>query len=96
LLVLVIVLIPVAAATGTAWDGLRTALQGGQTPIETALSLVGFVGLWLGGAILAAMVCAWRQAVWTVELVRRQRGTFGVSTPSRPGGWNTDVPSVTL
>lgn len=96
MLVLVIVLIPVAAATGTAWDGLRTALQGGQTPIETALSLVGFVGLWLGGAILAAMVCAWRQAVWTVELVRRRRGTFGVSNASRPGGWNTDVPSVTL
>lgn len=96
LALLVIVLVPVAAATGTAWDGLRIALQRGHTPVETVLSLVGFVGLWLGGAILAAMVCAWRQAVWTVDLVRRRRGTFGVSSPSRPGGWNTDIPSVTL
>lgn len=96
LVVLVLVLVPTAAATGAAWDGLRTALQRGHTPIEIAVSLVGFVGLWLAGAILAAMVCAWRQAIWTVDLARRRRGTFGVSTASRPGGWNTDVPSVTL
>lgn len=93
--VLVVVLIPVAAASGVAWDVLRDALRPGTSPIQLAAALIGFVGLWLGGLVLAAMIAAWRQAVWTVDLAGRH-GTLGHAAATRPGDWNTGSPSVTL
>jgi hypothetical protein len=61
------VLIPSALAAATGWDAVRAALTGGDGPILTVLTLIVFVGLWVGGLVLTAAMTAWRAAAWTVD-----------------------------
>ncbi len=73
LVALVLVLVPSAAAAVTAWDAVRASLSTGGSAIASLGLVVLFVGLWLGGLLLAAVVSAWRAAAWTVDTA----GTFG-------------------
>jgi hypothetical protein len=61
------VLIPSALAAATGWDAVRATLTNGGDPIATVLTLAVFVGLWVGGLVLAAAMTAWRAAAWTVD-----------------------------
>lgn len=94
--VLLLVLIPAAAAATVSWTGLRAALVSTAEPIVVVGALVVFVGLWAGGLALTGAVCAWRQAAWTVATVPWWRGTFGGSSTGRPGDWKSVDPSGTL
>lgn len=93
---LLLVLVPSAAAASVAWTGLRAALVTSGSPVLPIVALLVFVGLWLGGLALAGVVCAWRQAAWTVAWVRHGRGTFGGSVNGRPGDWKPAGTSGTL
>jgi hypothetical protein len=89
---LVLVLVPSAAAAVTAWDAVRAALSTGGSVIASLGLVALFVGLWLGGLLLAAVVSAWRAAVWTVDAA----GTFGATRSGREGDWNPHPSSATL
>jgi hypothetical protein len=92
LAVLVLVLVPSAAAAGTAWDAVRASLSTGDSAVAS-LGLVGlFVGLWIGGLALTAVASAWRAAAWTVDAA----GTFGATGNGREGDWNPGTESATL
>jgi len=95
-LVLVLVLLPTAAASAVSWTGLRAALADGSSPVAVGGALALFLGLWAVGLTLTGAVCAWRQAVWTVAMVPADRGTFGGSADGRPGDWNAGEASGTL
>jgi hypothetical protein len=94
--VLLLVLIPAAAAATVSWTGLRAALVTRAEPIVVVGALVAFVALWAGGLALTGAVCAWRQAAWTVAAVPWGRGTFGGSATGRPGDWKSAESSGTL
>jgi hypothetical protein len=67
-LALALVLAPSALAAGSAGDLLREAMNTPNEPIRLGLAVVLFVSLWVIGLALAAVICAWRAAVWTVGL----------------------------
>jgi hypothetical protein len=94
--VLVLVLVPSAAAAGSTLLAVRAAFDPFDDPLRAFAALVAFVGLWIGGLLLAGLVCAWRQAVWTVDAVRRGVGTFEPSGSTPAGGWNPAEVSGTL
>ena len=93
--VLVIVLVPSALAATSAWGTVGSVLTDEDDPIRLLVTVVAFVGLWIVGLLLTAVVCAWRAAVWTVVEVARE-GTFGGSTDRRPGHWRLGHSSATL
>lgn len=95
--VLLLIVGPVAAASGVAWDGLRILLATDLTssPLEILLVLVAFVGVWSAGLLVAGLLAAWRSAVWTLASVRA-RGTIGVTDSSHPGDWIDPEPSGSL
>lgn len=93
--VLLLVLVPAAAAASVAWAGLRAALADGDG-LAAVVGLVVFVALWGGGLVLAGMVAAWRHAAWTVDSVRRGHRTFGGSAVGRQGDWIAGGGSGTL
>lgn len=95
-LVLLLVLIPAAAASTVSWTALRSALAEAADPLVVGAALGAFLFLWIGGLVLAGAVCAWRQAVWTVAAAVHGRGTFGGSPTGRPGDWNSVETSATL
>jgi hypothetical protein len=92
---LALVLVPTAIATGSAWEALGGALRGGSDPPTVLVTVVLFVGLWVAGLFLVAIVSAWRAAVWTVADVTAA-GTFGGSTDRRPGDWRAGRTSARL
>ena len=92
LLALVVALVPSFAAAATALDVVRASLRGEAGPIPTLASVALLVLIWLGGLTLAAVVSAWRAAVWTVD----STGTFGAPGDGREGDWNDAPPSGTL
>jgi hypothetical protein len=89
---LVLVLVPSAAAAVTVWDAVRASLSTGGSAIASLGLVMLFVGLWLGGLLLAAVVSAWRAAAWTVDAA----GTFGAIRSGREGDWNPHPSSATL
>jgi hypothetical protein len=92
---LVVVLAPSALAAASAWAAVGAVLAERVDPFAVGTAVVLFVVLWVIGLFLAAVVCAWRAAVWTVAEVLGQ-GTFGGSSGSRPGDCQVDGSSVTL
>ncbi len=78
---LVVVLAASGFAGSAAWDGVRGALAFDGDPVAILLLVAVFIGLFLGGLVLLAVVSTWRNAVWTVDLA----GTFGGSDPSDRG-----------
>jgi hypothetical protein len=92
---LAVILVPAAVAAASAWGVVGAVLGDDAEPLPLLLTVVAFVGLWIVGLILVAVVCAWRAAVWTVAEVAR-KGTFGGSTDRRPGHWRGVRPSATL
>ena len=79
--VLVIVLGTTGLAAGATWNALGAELAiGDPSPVATVLLLL-FVGLFVGGLVLIGLACAWRNAVWTVEV----GGTFGGGGATRSG-----------
>ena len=94
-LTLAVVVAPSAIASGSAWSVVGTALDGAGDPLRDAVSVIALVFLWAVGLLLAAVICAWRAAIWTIEEVVRQ-GTFGGSTDRRPGDWREKGSSATL
>lgn len=94
-LVLIVVVAPSALAAASAWHAINAVLRERDDPITVLLAVVLFVALWVVGLLLAAVVCAWRAAGWTVAEVIEQ-GTFGGASDTRPGDWRTDPSSATL
>jgi hypothetical protein len=68
-LAVVAVLAPALVGAAIAWDRLGVVMALRTEP--SLFVLVVFVGLWLGGLVLAAPALAWRQAAWTFEAYRR-------------------------
>jgi hypothetical protein len=92
---LLLILLPAAVAASSAWGVAGTVLGDTTEPLPLLLAVVAFVGLWVVGLVLVAVVCAWRSAIWTVAEVAR-KGTFGGSTDRRPGHWRLVRSSATL
>ena len=81
LALLVVVMAPSAAAAAAAWTAVRASLATGGSVVITIVLVAAFVGLWLGGLVLAGAVSAWRAAAWTLEAA----GTFGAFGPAERG-----------
>ena len=94
-LALGLVVVPSAVAASSAWSAVGAALGQRDDPFPLLVAVVLFVTLWIAGLFLAAVVCAWRAAVWTIGDVAA-RGTFGGSTDRHPGDWRRDKSSATL
>ena len=94
-IVLLVILAPAAVAAGSAWEAVGTVLGDAADPLPLLLTVVVFVGLWMVGLVLVAVVCAWRAAIWTVAAATG-KGTFGGSTDRRPGHWRLTRSSATL
>ena len=94
-LVLLIILMPFARVADLGSGAVGSVLGDQDDPIGSLVTVVAFVGLWIIGLLLIAVVCAWRAAIWTVVEVARE-GTFGGSANRRPGHWRLDRSSATL
>jgi hypothetical protein len=81
LALLLAVMAPSAAAAAAAWTAVRASLATGGSVAITIVLVAAFVGLWLGGLVLAGAVSAWRSAAWTLEAA----GTFGGIGPAERG-----------
>jgi hypothetical protein len=100
----VVAVLPGLVAAATAWNRLRGALYDGR-PEDIAVALTLFVGLWLGGLVLAAVATAARSALWTAEWLRQhpgvaegrdEVGTIGGTDGTDRGGWPRSERSGTL
>lgn len=61
---------PPLMATGLAWTSLGEALSGTIDGTVVVRATILLVGAWVGCTILAAVVAAWRGALWTAEVAR--------------------------
>jgi hypothetical protein len=66
----VAVLVPVAVALSISWSALRYALLEGPGVVTVVFALAGFLTVWLSGLLAAAVLAAWRSALWTGEMAR--------------------------
>jgi len=89
---LVAVLAALVVAAGPLWQAVRSALGDGGVELVGPLVVAVAVALWLAGLVLIGLVCAWRGAVWTVQVA----GTFGGVTSTRPGELEVAAASATL
>ena len=89
---LLVVLAALVVAAGPIWGAVRSALGSGGTDLFAPLVVGLAVALWLAGLVLIGLVCAWRGAVWTVQVA----GTFGGVTSTRPGELEVEATSGTL
>jgi hypothetical protein len=82
--VLLLTVVPILAAAGLAFGGVRVALgNGGPGQALTALLAVGlFVTVWAAGLVAAGVAAAWRSAAATLEVLR-VRGTLGARSDHR-------------
>jgi hypothetical protein len=78
---LVIVLAVTGLAAGATWNALGAALSIGDSSMATTLLLLLFVALFSGGLVLLGLACAWRAAIWTIDM----GGTFGGGSGTRSG-----------
>lgn len=92
LAVLILVLVPSAAAASASWTAIRITLEDGLPPLLTLGAVLLLVIVWVGQLVLIGLVGAWRGAVWTVEQAR----TFGGVTGRREGDWYPAVASGTV
>ena len=92
LAVLVAVLVPSTAASVVGWDNVRATIANDAGPVAVGAWIAIFVGLWAGGLVLIGMACAWRSAIWTLEVAR----TFGGVPNGRPGDWTASPDTGTL
>lgn len=92
LAVLVAVLVPSTAASVVGWDNVRATIANDAGPVAVGAWIAIFVGLWGGGLVLIGMACAWRSAIWTLEVTR----TFGGVPNGRPGDWTASPDTGTL
>jgi MFS family permease len=88
---LAVVLLVLVVAAGPLWGAVRSAL-GDRGDLLAPLVVAVAVALWLVGLVLIGLVCAWRGAVWTVQVA----GTFGGVTSTRPGELEVGGTSGTL
>ena len=86
---------PSAVAAASAWAAVGTALADGRTPSASSSRSSCSSRSGSSGSVLAAVVCAWRAAVWTMADVVGT-GTFGGSTDRRPGDWRRDTSSANV
>ena len=86
---LLLAVVPIVAAAGFAFGGVRSALgTGGPGQILAALVALGlFVMVWAAGLVVAGLAAAWRSSAATLEVLR-VRGTFGASSDRRSGDWD--------
>lgn len=61
---------PPLMATGMAWTSLGEALSGSIDGTVVVRATILLVAAWVGCTILAALVAAWRGALWTAEVAR--------------------------
>ena len=94
-LALIVILAPSALAAASAWNAVGAVLTEGSDAWQVLAAVVLFVVLWVVGLLLAAVLCAWRAAVWTVAGLLA-RGTFGGSSHRRPGDWRPDASSANV
>jgi hypothetical protein len=88
---------PVLVASALTWDRLRTGLVAARAGDEPTvlISLLLFIVVWAAGLVVTGLLGAWRNAVWTGEILRI-RGTIGVAGSGRTGDWNSTPRSGTL
>jgi hypothetical protein len=91
---LLLAVVPSVLAASAAWHAVQVGLSTGD-PLVMVVSVVAFVGLWIGGLALAGVACAWRHAAWTVD-ARRSRLPSGVVGSEPNGDWNPRLTSGTL
>ncbi len=69
--------LPILAAAlvvvGLAWGRARVALVDGTDAVSVIVSTLVLVAAWAGCLLLAGATGAWRSALWTAELGRRER-----------------------
>jgi hypothetical protein len=94
---LLLTVVPIVAAAGLAFGGVRTALgTGGQGQALGALvALALFITVWAAGLVVAGLLAAWRSAALTLEVLRIG-GTFGAPSDHRSGDWDGRGASGTL
>lgn len=78
---LLVVLAVTGLAVGATWNALGAALSIGDPSPTTTLLLLLFVALFCGGLVLLGLACAWRAAIWTIDM----GGTFGGGRSTRSG-----------
>jgi len=61
---------PALVATGLAWMSLSAVLSGSVDGSAVIRATILLVGAWVGCALLAAIVAAWRGALWTAEVAK--------------------------
>ena len=75
LIALTVAVGPALLAIGAVWASLGVAVGGAIDAGVVVGTTILLVGAWVGGAILAAIVAAWRGALWTAEVAgARPRG----------------------
>lgn len=77
---LLAVLVPSAFAAAAGWDAVRAALTEDLGPVVTLVTLIVFIGLWIGGLVLASAMTAWRAATWTVDAAGQLEPVLGPPT----------------
>jgi hypothetical protein len=70
LFVLLIGVAPALVAIGLAWATLGEAASGSIDDLAVIRATILVVGVWATSALLAAIVAAWRGALWTFAVVR--------------------------
>jgi hypothetical protein len=78
---LMVVLAVTGLAVSATWNALGGALSMGDAAPATTLLVLLFVALFSGGLVLLGLACAWRAAIWTIDM----GGTFGGGSGSRSG-----------
>ena len=61
---------PALVATGLAWMSLTAVLSGSVDGPAVIRATILLVGAWIGCGLLAAVVAAWRGALWTAEVAQ--------------------------
>jgi hypothetical protein len=67
------VLVPAVVVVGVAWDRARVALVDATDGVAVIVSTLVLVAAWAACLGVAAIAAAWRSALWTAELARRER-----------------------
>jgi len=67
------VLVPAVLGVAVAWDRARVALVDASAGVPVIVSTLILVAAWAACLGVAAIAAAWRSALWTAELARREQ-----------------------
>jgi hypothetical protein len=79
------VLVPAVVVVGLAWDRARIALVDATDGAAVIVSTLVLVVAWAACLGVAGVAAAWRSALWTAELARRETARLNRRDPGEPG-----------